>query len=896
MNIFPYPIVRISGISFLSLARNKSEYEQLSDIITRYIKVSRECDKLVSSICDLIFVEVQNQHSLEEKRKLINFKRDYYNRKVNIDKEKNRKIINSLPQDIQTKIFYVNKLTEELSEVSEIIRLKYETAIAADIRLAKEFVNNDKFKESVFLSSIDMMGIIDDFDSHLNSSSLIGVLKYATRMATKTSPFSKFTHLTVGKLNSDKSTISLNGTFLVNSHVRYNNYLLNNIVSLFRRTPTILSNCYLLLNSTIQLVDGYITFFTNYNNIEAIQKIKSTPLIQKVVSSLSGKEVITFNVLLDHLCKMVDSDRVSVQQYLTELIQTGLIIIQSSIAFNSIDWESKLSSFVKQDLRILDESFITELETRIAKLTEYRKEYELGTYDKKVLILKCMQDNFNQLFSLIDRYQLHSTMNDIFTQQSFLRLESDTSKLNTLLLHQQNSFLFINARNMIYEDSTINTGISYNEEEYKSVVRSLDKLVSAFSLIASTNEEANELFAFFIAKYGCDAHTPVLKLYEEYYQYKSNVSNSDKLSNSISDFKRSFEKRRGAYINAINNIVHSQILSGSIYLSDGELKIPDSLVLELSKRFRKIHKPVNKSNTAFVQLHVKDEVLNGVVNIIAPGHGKYLSRFLHLFKDEVTAELSSCNKIIFKDELVAENCDSSIFNANIHPQLTEFEIEVPNCVNKVEPVNRIDISKVLVKLHHSNRELEFVYDNQKLNILDLGFQAIVSRSKLYQTLSMLSNNRYFNLKVVSNIFNEYYGERVKLVSNNDPIYRYPRIRFLDNLIIQRKNWIISSEFLIGLINAKDENNIFFSVNYIKSKLKLPDEIFIRVFIDSPINDVTDNYKPQYINFLSPLLVKLFYKIVKGASSNIQIEEIYPLMDHAIKINGEPFVTETIIQW
>ena len=89
------------------------------------------------------------------------------------------------------------------------------------------------------------------------------------------------------------------------------------------------------------------------------------------------------------------------------------------------------------------------------------------------------------------------------------------------------------------------------------------------------------------------------------------------------------------------------------------------------------------------------------------------------------------------------------------------------------------------------------------------------------------------------------------------------------------------------------------------KHKIPEYVFVIIHPER-INDHTDtellkklgrdDYKPQYINFSSPLLVSMFEKLCKKVPVNLRIEEMLPRPDQLLSQNEEQFVSEFVVQW
>ena len=58
----------------------------------------------------------------------------------------------------------------------------------------------------------------------------------------------------------------------------------------------------------------------------------------------------------------------------------------------------------------------------------------------------------------------------------------------------------------------------------------------------------------------------------------------------------------------------------------------------------------------------------------------------------------------------------------------------------------------------------------------------------------------------------------------------------------------------------------------------------------------DDYKPQYISFRNPFLVKLFEKSLIKVPETLKLEEMLPASNQLVQIVNSRYVTEFVVQW
>eukprot|EP01006_Ploeotia_vitrea_P037791 TRINITY_DN66170_c4_g1_i1.p1 TRINITY_DN66170_c4_g1~~TRINITY_DN66170_c4_g1_i1.p1 ORF type:complete len:541 (-),score=-10.87 TRINITY_DN66170_c4_g1_i1:357-1736(-) len=318
----------------------------------------------------------------------------------------------------------------------------------------------------------------------------------------------------------------------------------------------------------------------------------------------------------------------------------------------------------------------------------------------------------------------------------------------------------------------------------------------------------------------------------------------------------------------------------------------------------------HNSYGTFIQLHKENDKIKGVLNSAFGGYGKMLSRFMHIFDQSVTDDMREWNMSLNTGGYFVENCDASYFNANLHPPLMPYEIWMPGGHNSLPEEKQIPVTDFAVKVSEGKNRLDLVHkESQKpANIFDLGFQGSKGRSELFQLLSSFTKSEFlFPFTVTSGInekfnqLNRKEGEK----ADRPKISIQPRILYEDTIVLQRKGWNIPAK-LLPIRNSTESNwEYFVRINQWRNDLGIPDEVFIFVNARSgsnaaPANNKVragrDDYKPQYINFKSPILVNLLEKALKKVPYSLKIEEMAPYSDQLLEMNNEKYVTEFMIQW
>jgi hypothetical protein len=164
------------------------------------------------------------------------------------------------------------------------------------------------------------------------------------------------------------------------------------------------------------------------------------------------------------------------------------------------------------------------------------------------------------------------------------------------------------------------------------------------------------------------------------------------------------------------------------------------------------------------------------------------------------------------------------------------------------------------------------------------------------------------------------------------VVRRPRIRFGESLILSRATWFVPDALFPALQPGESESGYFRRVQAWRVEHGLPARAFLRVAVHprpapppppsglaqegkaaeprhnhapkagrpgaaarrtAPSRDL---YKPQYIDFGSPLLVALLGKLVpRQGRFTVQIEEALPDAGELVSRGGERYATEFVLQ-
>ena len=957
LQIFPHILTRIAGDTYDKLS--SINFDILNERIDEIIYIRKELFTMRSNLCDSIYNIIPKLNNTSDQNIILNIKRDVFNnRKLTQQKILNfNSLVNningfSIIKSLETYLLKDKELENKILESN----LYYDSNINGLRKNLKEILNFKGLKNGLLLSSDSLKKSFeiylskepDDFKKreYLTEISLI---KYVSRMYTKTSPFSSFTNLSFANLvdNPQNKTLQVKNTDTpqVFNVIRLNNYLFEFLKVLLFKIPEIFKSFHIVANPSIILKDNAYYFLINSKNLESFQIISEDEaisiileLVQENIKGLQIDDLV--NELIDN--NYIDAEKDTIIQYISTLIEIGFLEFNLFVSGIDTDWDIRLIEYI-QDIGSTSE-LLKELCVILKMLRSLCLKYSTSDFSQREEILINM---FNTYKDYCLKLQIAAKIPENergYTSQILPEKLSETEAIKIdkepeieIFRNIQNTKFLFTKEKLIYEDSKTDLKVDINQESIVNLSYKINQLINTLSFTDVYIPEKNKMKQFFKASYGELSSISVLKFYEDYYrEFKIPESNELKkrskenmisINDSISKEQSKFSVKENVSMrNLIFNFskVFRENIINKIDSETNEINISVDNILE-AKKGLKFNETIKKSSVAiFAQLIEKNTNSNTnttletnhkwVINFLTPGFGKMFSRFLHLFDDKITEDIKEWNKLGIENTLLVENCDASVFNANIHPPLLDYEICIPGAEsNKASNLKQMLIKDISIYLDEFTDELKLKENNsgKEIKIFDLGFQGKAGRSNLFQLLDNFSIFKYPNYGILTNEINQIYYEREK--ENGQKLIVLPRILFEEIIILQRKAWIIS-KVIIPLKNPKETNSEYFlKINEWRKSIELPDEVFIHLtnqyhFDNKSEAEMTgenipkksklsrDDYKPQFIDFRNPFLINLFYKSIEKIEYSIKIIEMLPSSNDLVKVTENKYVTEFIIQY
>ncbi len=270
MRVFPYVLIRVAGGTF-------ERFESLNaassvEIIIALRNLRPTINQLKNQLSESLHNIIPSIGETSVRGNIIKIRRDIYNDRVVSQKQLDH-VAPFLPNEINMDIQQYIVIKNEYVRISEVGKEGYFQEVANARKKIHEFAEDDSFQKGLLLSSYSLFkyGIpsyLRRNSMQLNKEELkveFSLLKYASRMYSKTSPFSTFTNLGLGKISSainEKEAIFLginskeDRAYYVSSRVRLNNHLYAYLKGLLVKCQELSQWLRLRPNPTLKLENG----------------------------------------------------------------------------------------------------------------------------------------------------------------------------------------------------------------------------------------------------------------------------------------------------------------------------------------------------------------------------------------------------------------------------------------------------------------------------------------------------------------------------------------------------------------------------------------------------------------------------------------------------------------
>lgn len=888
---FPHFVCRVAGVPAGGLEDLAAVESVASCRVLREIEA--ELGQLRGPLSEALFEAVGGLKDQELRRALLRLKRAVHNLRPpdHSDLEK----VRSLAPDLER----YDRLTRSLRQAEARFEACFEAELVRIRCRFQEAVKDEGFRNGVLLASTTLFDEIERYTrapaEHPGAKARQverSLLRYYTRTAVKTSPFSTFCSVIPGRLRDDPSKGA--SGFLGNpreksSVVRLNKAMVPFLVQAVTARPAVRRHLSVELNPTLRRTDGRWLFLTGAGRREVFQHLAPNPVLGLLVDVLRERGPRPLAALAETLREDVEASEDEITAYLDRLLDAGFLRFRLGIREQELDWDRclcRLLEGVEDDLARRTVDF----------LREYRR--LAGAYAEAPL------------------------------ERRRALLESVTALVDGYFENVEETQGWLPGTEPLFEDAGGNASLVLGLGDLEDLLAEYVRLTRPFIWILG--EQAN-MRHFFTEHYGSEP-VPLLRFYEDYYRehLEDRLERQEQVwgqrpGEADEERERAFAQLANPFrlelvekLNAARHGLGERIRElWRAAPSAEEIVLERQDFEELTAGLPDLEEPF-RSVSLFVQSMPDGLVLDEVL----VGFGKYFSRFLYLLPDEVEKDLVASNRRLTRSEL-AEICGDASFNGDLHPPLLPEEIAYPTAeggnAGGGNAHDQISVSDLAVEPDPRcpfRVRLVNATTGRQVVPVDLGFRNPQMRPLLFQMLSRMTPASAFVLNTPSQ------PEEPEDAGREAPghVVHRPRVSYRGRLVLARRRWTLPRALFPGRDRQESEAGYFLRIQRWREELGLPEEVFVRIVDPGGERRVLlekmwpgqmlpgrtppgkkpgfrDHLgKPQYIDFRNPLLVDLFSRMTENLEKfEVILEERLPGRDHLISAGEDRFVTEMILQ-
>ncbi len=840
--LFPYFLERRNNVPKKEL--KKLVDGKLIDCVVLVMKYKKELEKVSSEVCDVlekIFKDTKNPKLLNCKRKIYNFKSIKQKEIVELD-ELSIRYISVYRKTYEEFQKAKMELNQKFIESMENNRANLQDFFKRDdiVKLAFPLINSDfdkKFDKYVSVECSKHKSRTRKLDHQL--------VRILSRTTMKTSPFSTFTSVALGRFKEDEDSYINDENIEILKSVELNNCIIRAIFDSLILKESFLKQLEFKISMYKEYEDVYYFLVQKdtgkskiYNSIDTNIRIKKNRVIGSILNRFKNS-TFTYSDIKEYLENFISKE--NVDNFIINILIKNKIIIPTM----------GLSEF--------GEDIFKEFEQKVSRL----KDDDERTIETVVKKLKKVNILLNQ-FKTAKYKERFSIYNGI--KQQII----DLSKMLNIS---------INLDILIYEETYYKdyVPIIKIDQEYRKFIdniRAIQKFIKIFDQTYPILIPFSEQFK---AKYGnrkvsC-LDLDVYHLYSKIgFQYRELWEDSlfDIEGMRRDDIKKVFELKK-KFKEHILKLKDSKL--PEVQITD----IVDSIIDEVPSSIEKISDIT--SSTIFYQKGKENYVINKIYN----GNQVFFSRFSKLFSEIYEEEdFKKYKEYVFDKDRCVEVLEGFGFNANSHYFFNEQRLIFPFSEEENHMDNAIYLRDCYF-MYDEDRQVVRIYHKDK-GELDVFFLGSLIYVLLPTVLRMI-----LGLNPTSR-FDEYYMNLWQPNTEDNKIIAdsIPRIKY-KNIVLFRRKWLLRNIFDMD----KDVVEIYYDVISTFINNNLPLEFFIRKYRGNKNIDYSKlgrtELKPKYIHLASPLLFREFIVELKN-NEFVILEEVLP------NDSNEKFVREYQIEY
>lgn len=842
MNLIELPLVMVRENSVRTDELNKFQAVQTIELMYKYREKEKKMEASISSVAEEIEHYVKNNYDamLKDCKKLIELKRNIFNHRYN-KIEKCKEFVQRHTKLEQTRIC-VNEIID-LIEMKQIIEKSMEEECEKSRRILWNiWKNEDRLKCSLIYFDDNLSMKLKEYlekepESHTAKMKKLDttLLKLYTRASLKPSPFST---LCGTKMMMDREGIEQKENTNKEKRIQINDVHIMRLWEYISRMSEVAILLKYKVNYSMRK-EGEIYYISKlidvpdengkiYNGRTMLFRMPENEMMNRLYE-LRGDMQYTY----DELEKQLGSPKEFFRIF-QMLLDKKLIYCVERPNENSFDIIGDFLNNLKQ-WKIDDAPCVQQLiQTFVIIQNELHEMETSDDWENRRRIYKEIHQNLDKLYKSYG-HEKWCDKNVVYEDYIQPEIENRSKKLSK---EQKKTMELLCSLNLLF-DVNVRTQTEFGKEFYEKYGNS--KVHTSNATLISEMIHAGQKY-----NYLWENNMQTLRV-------EGNAILNDKLDE--------LKEELLSYIKEKNRVENKDII-----------ELDCNYLEELVERIPKEIKKRKRSYDFFLQFGEN----NIVVNNIYSGYSMYFSRFLQYYPSlwEDKTYLDYIDTLFNQGEKICDMRIASGFNGNIRPKLTKYELILPSH-DEIEKETSIDYRDCYYFFDENEQRVKLYYDNiGAFTTLSLG-----SLMPLYLPgVTGILHSMFTNSLAFKDLY------RLNQVEDEE-ITCMPRI-CIGDVVICRKSYMVKGTFFNEFLSEDgDFIKYFYNLNEKIKQIGMPHAVFVRKNINKEMSDVflgkSENKrldmtmrKPQFIDFYSPLLVKLFLQMFVGEQKLI-IEEAYP---------------------
>ncbi|PTL78728.1 lantibiotic dehydratase [Vitiosangium sp. GDMCC 1.1324] len=852
----PFVLIRSAGLPLSVLESLRAG--RSAAVVSRLLEDERWRTSHADALCDALFraCKACGDEAPEDRKLLLSAKRDVFNDRPLAQKvlERARVRLASADLELLEEWHQRHARRQELLVSGEAL---FREEQVAQRRLMQELARNPILLRGLTLASDSLISKlhkyaetpVEEQDARLRKVE-IGLLAYVSRMVTKTSPFSTFTQVTLGRWDAAEAPgrISVQpSTAGVKGQLQIGHLPLRQLQEAIQRHPVLKEHVPLWPNPHQWVREGRRNILQRLevgpprprisHTTERLTAVAETPQLGTWVSLIRPGE--TYTEAVQRLTGPTASSQ-KVSQLLNQLLETGLVLRQ--FALPEQRWD--LLEALRGALERIPVEPAPSLVARLTALGECYRRFESAQPSERLALLRRMEEVLREAFELVQGTLAPEWSECIVYEDT--TLEATEARIGSGLWEQSRDDLLL-----------------------------LQRLLPLF-----TNRPLGRriLTSAFVQLYGrggtCDN---VLDFYER----SRRVFGGD--LDAVERFSPGFpQDAKDTPLLPREERLRVQELREEFILRVREELSREQPVWEIPRDWLKslVERLPASYSAPWASFSYMAQVVPGeqpllVLNEAYSGHGQFLARFAAL-----TGGLDARNNPLCQGMLeterrllppghsLAELLGVFGFNACLHPRMTSQLLAYPG--SWPEPGEEGVLRLPELRLVHdpeTERLRLLAKDGTELHPVYLGLLVPRLTPPLYQFLLQFGEVGKYPLPFWNLI------DARRPPQEEGHIRHYPRM-MLGRLVLGRRRWLMPRELLPRTNPGSPGFGELLELNRWRERHGLPKQVFVRAGRGrGRTRDV--ERKPQFIDFENAFLLRLLDRQIEHVEQMLTVEEALP---------------------